>query len=237
MYPREFPPRRRRMPKRRAEQQVYKALASSHRRGFVYYEWRKGYGCPELDFGVWIADLGRFALQVKGGRYRLIDGEWRLLTREGSKEVRSCPLDETWLATLDLHDDIEELAETAYNPYVVPVLVFPDMEPDSAIEQLAKRKGVYVVWGADDILDDLEHIVWSRRVFVGLPMERIAHEVWAVTDGQIRLGRPDGVEPRGVDPQTATASNYEEPVAVRVAVADKTLITVRSRNVRCRVGN
>ena len=91
--------------------------------------------------------LGRFALQVKGGRYLLIDGEWYLKTREGIKHVRSCPLDETKLAALDWHDDIKECAQTVYNPYVIPVLMFPDMEPDQAIEQLAKRAGVYVDLG------------------------------------------------------------------------------------------
>ena len=35
-------------------------------------------------------------------------------------------MDEAWLAALDLHDDIEELAETAYNPYVIPVVSFTD---------------------------------------------------------------------------------------------------------------
>ena len=78
MYPREFPPSRRKIPKRRAERQVYEALAGSDRRGFVFYEWRRGYGYIELDFAVWIEGLGRFALQVKGGRYLLIDGEWYL---------------------------------------------------------------------------------------------------------------------------------------------------------------
>ena len=67
MYPRDFPPSRRKIPKRRAERQVYEALAGSDRRGFCYYEWRKGYGHIELDFAVWVEELGRFALQVKGG--------------------------------------------------------------------------------------------------------------------------------------------------------------------------
>ena len=50
----------------------------------------------ELDFAVWIEGLGRFALQVKGGRYLLIDGEWRLTDpgRRDQAESRSCPLDE-----------------------------------------------------------------------------------------------------------------------------------------------
>ena len=187
MYPRDFPPSRRKIPKRRAERQVYEALAGSDRQGFVYYEWRKGYGHIELDFAVWIEGLGRFALQVKGGRYVLIDGEWYLKTRDGVKLIESCPLDETKLAALDLHDDIEDLAETHYNPYVIPVLMFPDMEPDRAIEQLAKRTGVYVIWGVRNLLADLEEIVRSRRMSEALGMDRVAREVQAVTDGLIRL--------------------------------------------------
>ena len=70
-------------------------------------------------------------------------------------------MDETKLAALDLHDDIKELAATQYNPFVLPVLVFPDMEPDRAIKQLAKRAGVYVIWGVHDLLADLEEIVRS----------------------------------------------------------------------------
>ena len=113
-----------------AERRVYEALASADRRGFVFYEWRRGYGYIELDFAVWIEGLGRFALQVKGGRYLLVDGEWYLQTREGIRPVRSCPLDETKLSTLDLHDDIKELAETVYNPFVIPVLMpFPTWRP------------------------------------------------------------------------------------------------------------
>ena len=188
MHPKEFPPTRRRKPKRRAEYRVYEALAGIGRRGFVYYEWRRGYECIELDFAVWVENLGRFALQVKGGRYLLIDGELRLRTRDGVRPVKSCPWDEAKLAALDLHDDIEERTCTSYNPYVIPVLLFPDLtEPDPAIENLARRKGVYVIWGTDNLLADLERIVTSRSVSDRLAMERIAAEVLAVTDGQVRL--------------------------------------------------
>ena len=187
MYPREFPSGRRKKPKRQAERRVYQALAGSDRQGFVYYEWRKGYEHIELDFAVWVEGLGRFALQVKGGRYVLIDGDWYLKTRDGVKLIESCPLDEAKLAALDLHDDIEDRAYTPYNPYVIPVVVFPDMEPDPAIERLAERRGVYVIWGIGNLWADLAEIVRSRRVSEALGMDRIAREVHAVTDGLIRL--------------------------------------------------
>ena len=59
------------------------------------------------------------------------------------RAIYSCPLDETKIAALDLHDDIQERAETVYNPFVLPIIVFPDMERNEAIDNLAQRKGVY----------------------------------------------------------------------------------------------
>ena len=236
MFPKEFPSSRRKMPKRRAERRVYEALANSNRRGFCYYEWRKGYGHIELDFAVWVEGLGRFALQVKGGRYLLIDGEWYLKTRDGVKLIESCPLDETKLAALDWHDDIKELAETRYNPFVVPVLIFPDMEPDKAIKSLARRKGVYVIWGTGHLMTDLEQIVGSRRVSDTLPAERIAGEVLAVTDGLIRLSQAgDAVAGDGAEGEVSI-SGRGRPGVLRLAVGGTTVLTIRSRAVRCRLG-
>ena len=227
MYPREFPSGRRRKPKRQAERRVYEALAGSDRRGFCYYEWRKGYEHIELDFAVWVEGLGRFALQVKGGRYLLIDGEWRLKTRDGVKLIESCPLDETKLAALDLHDDIAECAYTSYNPYVIPVLMFPDMEPDRAIEQLARRTGVYVIWGVRNLLADLTEIVRSRRVSDTLTMERIGREVYAVTDGLIRLAEAGREE---------TRAKAVRPIELSLWVGGCNVLRVRTGEMHLRFG-
>ena len=159
MHPKKYPLNRRGDPKRRAEYRVFEALAGINRQGFVYYEWRKGYERVELDFAIWVEGLGRFALQVKGGRYLVSDGDWFLKTREGLVPASSCPLDEAKLAALDLHDDIQERAATPYNPYVIPVMAFADMDPNPAIRQLAQRMGVYVVWGWENLLEDLARSV------------------------------------------------------------------------------
>ena len=232
MYPREFPSGRRRQPKRRAERRVYEALAGSDRRGFCYYEWRKGYGRIELDFAVWIEGLGRFALQVKGGRYLLIDGEWYLRTREGVKPIKTSPLDEAWLAAPDLHDDIEELAETAYNPFVIPVLVFPDMEPDEAIRKLARRKGVHLVWRTDDLMADLMAIVRRRGVSASLTMERIGREVYAVTDGLIQLAEAGRAEAGREEPRAKAV----RPIAWSLSVGGRNVLWVRAGEMRLRFG-
>ncbi len=227
MYPREFPSGRRKKPKRQAERRVYEALAGGDCQGFVYYEWRQGYGHIELDFAVWVKNLGRFALQVKGGRYLLIHGDWYLKTRYGVKLIESCPLDEAKLAALDLHDDIEDRACTPYNPYVIPVLVFPDMEADADIENLAKRKGVYVVWGVENLLADLEQILRSRRVSERLTMKGIAAEVLAVTDGQIRLDAAAAEE---------TGKRPARPLVLSLWVGDRKILQVRAEETRLRLG-
>ena len=154
----------------------------------------EGYGHIELDFAVWVEGLGRFALQVKGGRYLLVDGEWRLKTRDGVIDHRrSCSVGRGLAGNaLDLHDDIEELGKTTYNPFVIPVLAFPDMAPDEAIKNLAKRKGVYPVWGTGHLMADLVEIARSRGVHQLLTAARIAVEVFAVTDGLIRLSQAGG---------------------------------------------
>lgn len=140
-----------------------------------------------MDLAIWVENLGRFALHVKGGRYQLVDGEWRLRTRRGLKAVETSPLDLARLGALDLHDDIAELAETAYNPFVIPAPAFPDMEPDEAVVRLAQRKGVYLLWGPGEPVAGLEEVAWKRGMCDALSMERIGREVYAVTDGMIRL--------------------------------------------------
>ena len=227
MYPREFPSGRRRKPKRRAEREVYEALAVSDRQGFAYYEWRRGYERIELDFAVWVENLGRFALQVKGGRYLLIDGVWYLKTRDGVQSIKACPLDEAKLGALDLHDDIQERARTFHNPYAIPVLVFPDMEADADIGNLAQRKGVYVIWGTENLLHDLEDIVRSRSVSDPLPMERIAAEVRAVTDGQIRLAEAAEEE---------TEKGSARPLVLSLSVGGRNIIKVRAKEIHLGFG-
>ena len=236
MYPRQFPPARLEMPKRRAERQVFEALAESKRQGFAYYEWRRGYGRIELDFAAWVEGLGRFAMQVKGGGYELIDGDWHLKTREGSRLITSCPLDESKLAALDLHDDIHEKAETTYNPFVVPVTVFPDMEPDPGIESLASRKGVYLIWRTDALVECLAEIARSRGAPEALSAERISREACAVTDGLIRLNMAGCRCASIAESEPVAGSFSSNEAALRLMVNGKSVQTIRTRALTLEIG-
>ena len=131
--------------------------------GFAYYEWRKDFDEPELDFAVWIQDLGRAALQVKGGHYQLVNGDWVMHTRDGAKAIRSSPIDEAWMSALDLHDDIQEKGHTSYDPFVSAVLALPDMDFDKAIANLARRKKVSLIWKEDQPDKRLQEVLRAQR--------------------------------------------------------------------------
>ena len=159
MNPEEFPAHRRQDPKRAAEARVFDALQNLRRNGHSIYEHRYREAGRQLDFALWLDRWGRFALQVKGGTYRLdSDGQWYLLKPDGSwVPVPSSPLEETDEGCIEMHNAIEDA--TGYYGFVVGVLVFPDMERDEQIEWAARNHHhVHIIWGLNNMQEDLERI-------------------------------------------------------------------------------
>ena len=68
----QFPDHRLNDPKRRAELAVYRDLEASALPGIAVYSSSVGPASPEIDNSVWLFDIGRFAVEVKGGRYSLV---------------------------------------------------------------------------------------------------------------------------------------------------------------------
>ena len=233
IYPRQFPPKRRRQPTRRAERHIYQTLTSSPLSGFTYYEWRRDFNDIELDFAIWMRDHGRAALQVKGGRYELRQGEFYLHTQGEVIHIASSPIDEAWLAALDLHDDIVDKLAPAYDPFVLPVLCFPDMQPDEQIEKLAHRKRVCLLWQCDQPDQRLQEILLAQPVRAALPTARIAREVFGVTDGLIDLNMMGNAEASDINCTTSSYSSAQldpaTPVTKRVLVSLGNLALIEAR--------
>ena len=159
MKPEEFPQRRRHDPLRSAEVRVIDALLAVELDGFAIYELRSQRGGIQVDLALWLTNKGRFAGQVKGGKYRLDqDGEWSLLAPGGRWEpVRTSPLQDTVDASMEMRNVIREA--TTFRNYVTGILFLPDMEQDPDIERVAlDHDDVYVIWGVDNLRSDLERI-------------------------------------------------------------------------------
>ena len=238
MYPSQFPPKRRRKATRRAELRIFNALASSNLAGFSYYEWRKDFDDIELDFAIWLRDHGRAGLQVKGGHYQLANGEFELHTQGRVEPIASSPIDEVWLAALDLHDDIVDKIAPAYDPFVVPVLAFPDMQPDEQIEKLARRKRVCLLWQCDQPNKRLQEILLAQPVRSALPTSRISREVFGVTDGLINLNMMDNAEASDIScPERSDSSAELDPATpatkrVLVSLGNLALIEARASTIQ-----
>ena len=154
--------------------------------GFACYEWQRNKQSLQLDFALWITGVGRFGLQVKGGYYSFAEGEWyRRRGRKGSYvRVNACPLAVTSDATMSLLNEVSDFLKRPN--YFVPVLLFPDMDPDPAIVARARRSNVHLVWRTDRLLPRLIEI--AREAHVRRPPDAadIRGEVAVITDGQVR---------------------------------------------------
>lgn len=218
MYPRVFPPDRLEEPVRQAERRVFQTLDQSRVPGFAGYEWqrkRRDGKAIQLDFALWLQGTGRFGLQVKGGHYILREGIWYLwnVRRGGYVEVTKCPVYVTADSTMSLRNEVAE-AE-GRSRFFIPVLYFPDVEPDEAIINRVERSNVHLVWGTESLLERLAEIAREVRVWHPPRAGDIRREVSVITDGQINYRvRPDSNGRACPGGRAAVTGNLATPATV-----------------------
>ena len=200
VYP-EFPEHRLKDPKRRAELLVYRELQKSDVPGVAIYEARPNYQCKELDYFVPLPGVGRYGIQVKGGGYRTEKGAWYLAT-PGGEERKDSLLKQCWDSTMDLHNFLKERVKHGNTPFMVPVLIFPDMEEDDDIKAWAVQARVRVLFGVERLVERLVELAGTCNFFYPPTAEEIAEEVELVMPGL------------GAAPVEAPAAPVEAPAAM-----------------------
>ena len=195
----EFPANRRDDPRRRAEAEIYDWLVNSDLPGQGIYEFSPHSAAPQLDFGLWITNLGRFGLQVKGGRYSVENGTWHLQTDRGPQPV-ACPVKQTWDASIAIRNAIRE--RLSRKVFVVAILLFPDMAPDEEVRRLASvsENKVLVKFGNDNLAGFLRQAAADMKVNYP-PTDRQVDAEVAVFTG----GNPGQPEPAAPPAEEATA--------------------------------
>ena len=106
------------------------------------------------------------------------------------------------------------------------------MEPDEAIRNLAKRKGVHLIWRTDDLMADLIAIARRWGGSASLTMERISREVYAVTDGLIQLAETGLAETGREDTQAKAV----RPIELALSVGGRKVLQVRAGEMHLRFG-
>ena len=178
-----FPNIQRNDPMRRAELRIYRHLAQSSICGRALYQVRASRQSRELDFLVFLPDGTRIGIEVKGGTYRLVDGEWLLRTPDGWQRKPN-PLIQLREAVEDLMHALE--TRLGRRVPIMPVLVFPDMKTGRETEALPNTGGARVMWRTGSFVERLAALAadWSET---GSPSGvDIEEEVRAIT-GRCRL--------------------------------------------------
>ena len=186
IYP-EFPPNRKQDPKRHAEWLVYQAFEDSDRDGHALYELKVNRRAPEVDFFALIQDKAVVCMQVKGGQYRVIDGDWHLETDDGL-EYTPCPMKLTWDSAMAVRDFLKE--KLGRKIFMVAVLLLPDMEPDPDIEMIAENDKTAIMFGYDDIVERVVDLAEERDVY-GTPSPHMANRIIDALVPQLKVGLPD----------------------------------------------
>ena len=215
-YPDQFPQDHRTDPKRQAEARIFDAIQASCRPGFAYYEWKRDHHSPEVDFALWLLGVGRFSLQVKGGKRSLRNGKWYLATQTGRQETES-PSRKAWRAAMSLREEMFETLDDD-NAFIIAALLFPDMEPDPAIAAMAVREHAHVIWGADNIFERLEEIAARTPVYFPPNAADIRREVAGVTGDQILYAEQDPDQDHEEEPMPLSGQP-EIPVVPQLGIA------------------
>ena len=178
---------------------MFDALRNMVLTGYGLHECRYRRGGKQVDFTLWVDDVARFAVQVKGGKYDLDDyGNWSLRMPDGGPKGGPSPLAETEDGCMEMRDGIREAS--SYTNFVVGVLMLPDMEPDRRMEEAAgKRIHVYIIWGLDHLSDDLERIA-RRAPYKRPPRSRISENEWSNVH-RLQYGGAEGKQDLGEEHQ------------------------------------
>ena len=153
----QFPAHRLHDPKRRAELAVYRDLEAAALPGIAVYSSSVGPASPEIDNSVWLFDIGRFAVEVKGGRYSLANGNW-LLAGPGGRVAKPNPLMQAYDAGMSLHNAVGERLSHKRKPYILCVTLFADMERDEGIDACTEGSQSKILWGTEDVAGRLAEL-------------------------------------------------------------------------------
>ena len=164
-----FPKHRFHDPKRQAELAVYRELEASTTPGVALYEPRFGPYSRGLDFAAWFEGIGRFGIETKGGQHSVKDATWYLSTPSGQVEI-DCPALQAWDGSMAFRDRIAR--KKGRGPFVVAVVIFPDMEPDARISAMLADSPAHAVFGVSDLTNRLAELIHIENPPDAVDIER-----------------------------------------------------------------
>ena len=193
-------------PQFKAWASVFDALSQSQRAGEVVCNFARVQPSGQVAAFLWLEGHARFGLIALGGHYSVDPAarQW-FCHGPGGKAAAPDPRQRAADAAMSMRRQIHE--QTNFEVFVIPVVVFTDMEPDPAIVREASRTNVCAVFGADRLLSDLDAAL--QRIEVRRPPSaaHIRNEAQAL---KVAFGIDDAAQPADPNPDTADQATVED---------------------------
>ena len=189
-------------PRRQAERRVYEELLNCDRPGLFIHEWKFTQRFAEVDFVVWIEDVALFAIQVKGGTYQYVlreaEREWQL-SKSGEWVKTPSPFRQAWSGAKGLLDALPRRGR--YHTFVLPVLLFPDMEGlDPAFETDPDHGRVHALAEERDLVNKLLAVARERGINFPPDADDIDDDARTITNDRAKYPMAGRDEPPGEEP-------------------------------------
>ena len=194
IYSEEFPEDRIHDPKRQAELTVFRELQASETPGVALFEARAGIDGREVDYAIWLEDIARTGLQVKGDATAWTVASGISLPREvrGASPARpSRAGGRPYSSTTDLQE-----RRPAGIPSSSPCWSSRTYCPTPTSRPGSTQAGVSVLFGTENLVERLIEAVATCRVNYPPSGDETAEEVELLVPGTMRvaLGIPEALD-------------------------------------------
>ena len=157
---------------------VYAAFAASDQDGITLHHSELTSELAELGFVVGVPDVGHLALQVLPDSYSVQGKTWRRITDHGKAPMDN-PLYPALKAALKVKDVIWETLKR--RTFVRGIVVLPDMSPDSDLPAQVDDDLVWVVCGAEDLVERVMNLARRDQGLTPSTGEAMREEMAALT--------------------------------------------------------
>lgn len=217
-----------------AEMEACRQFEESQREGQAVFHPAVGAGRPAPNCTAFLKKIGRFAVTILEGRYAVEDGRWYRCQANDVQVPVNNPLEAAWQAVRSVRIALEP--ELGFQPYVIAVLWFPEMEEDEDILDEADGRSVRLLFGQVDLVPILADLPREEELQTQLSRRYIEREMAALCRASAALA-PEPAETSSAVKGRAGALVIErvETVNIYVTVAsggaddDPPLITVQGQ--------
>ena len=158
-----------------AELEAIQQFEASERDGGAVIRPEVSAGRPAPNCVTYLKKIGRFVITILEGPHTVEDGRWFRREDDGSKTPVDNPLEAAWQAARSVRIALEP--KLRFQPYVIAVAWFPEVEENADILDEADGRSVRLLFGPVDLEPVLANLPRKEELQTQLSMRYIEQEM------------------------------------------------------------